>query len=97
MRHFSMSPLAPVNGTSTSTSNVVTLTLPQGTSAVWMTAETTSARVTLDGSDPSAANAPSSIIQTGQNPVLLPISHDAIVKFVSTANANSVLQVAPFE
>lgn len=72
--------------------SVQTFTVPKGTSAILFAAETTSARVTLDNSDPSAASAPSFIVVTAAMPVLIPVGPGTIPKHVSTAGAASVLQ-----
>ena len=74
--------------------SVQTFSIPKGTSAILLTCETTAARVTLDGTDPSAANAPSIVIQAAANPVLIPVGPGATLKHVSTAGTASVLQAA---
>lgn len=78
---------------SSATNDIQTMTLSKDTSAILVTVETTAARVTIDGSDPSAASAPSMVIQAGQNPILIPIGQGGTVKHVSTAAAHSILQV----
>lgn len=74
-------------------STVKTITLDANTSAILVTVETTSARVTLDGTDPSVASAPSTVFPKDSIPVLVPVGPDATVKWVSTAAAASVVQV----
>lgn len=71
--------------------SVKTFTIPKSTSAVLLTAETTAARFTLDGTDPSAASAPSLVLPTGIAPVLIPVGPGTVLKHVSTAGAPSVL------
>jgi hypothetical protein len=78
----------------TAVGDVKSIVLDGATAAILVTCETTSARVTFDGSDPSAASAPSTVIQKDQNPVLIPIGQGATVKWCSTAAAASVLQIA---
>lgn len=78
---------------SSGTADVKTITLNRNTDAIFITVETTSARVTFDGSDPSAASAPSIVFPKDSIPVLIPVGPDAIVKWVSTAAAASVVQV----
>ena len=79
-------------GSSSGTANVQTITLAGGTSAVYITVETTNARVTFDGSDPSAANAPSLVIPAAGLPVMFPVAGGTVIKWVSTAAAASILQ-----
>lgn len=80
-------------GSSSGTANVQTITLGKMTSAVLITVETTSARVTFDGSDPSAASAPSTVFPAGGAPVLVPVGAATVIKWCSTAAAASVMQV----
>jgi hypothetical protein len=75
-------------------STVRTMTIPPNTSAILLVVETTAARVTLDATDPSAASAPSLVIQASSNPVLIPIGPGSTLKFCSTAGTASVLQAA---
>lgn len=74
------------------TSTVSTLTAPAGAAGVILTVETTSARVTFDGTDPAAASAPSHVIPKDQLPLFLPIGSGTVIKWVSTAAAVSVVQ-----
>lgn len=80
-------------GSSPDTTTIRTITLTKNTSAILITVETTNARVTLDGSDPSAASAPSLVFPKDLAPVLVRVGPDATVKWVSTAAAASVVQV----
>ncbi len=73
--------------TSTGTANVQTLTVPAGANAVLISVETTNARVTSDGTTPSATNG--LVYQKDASPVFVPLAET--IKFVSTAAANSVL------
>lgn len=76
------------------TTTIKTLTPPRGCSAFKISVETTNARVTLDGSDPSAASAPSHVYPKDQPPILELLGSDRLViKWVSTAAAASVVQV----
>jgi hypothetical protein len=81
---------------SSNTSDVQTATVPNGTSAVELAVETTSARVTLDGSDPSAVNAPSLVFPFGQVPIFRPWGPGMFIKFVSTG-ASSVIQLVYYQ
>lgn len=72
---------------------VQTYALKPDTSAILLSVETTSARVTLDGSDPSAASAPSLVFPTGLFPGLIPVGPGTTIKHVSTAGTASVLQI----
>lgn len=80
-------------GSSPDTTTIRTITLQNNTSAVWITVETTNARITVDGSDPSAASAPSTVVPKDSMPWLAPIGAAAVIKWVSTAAAASVVQV----
>jgi len=79
---------------SSGTADVKTATLPKGTSHIGLAVETTNARVTFDGSDPSAASAPSLVYLAAQVPVFIPLGQGTTVKFCSTAAAVSILQLA---
>ena len=79
---------------STNGSDVKTATLPKGTSHITLSVETTSARVTFDGTDPSAALAPSHVYPVDVPPIFIPLGQGTTVKFVSTAGTASVLQLA---
>lgn len=79
-------------GSSSGVANVQTITLAGNTSAVFITVETTSARVTFDGSDPSAANAPSIVIPAAGVPIMIPVGGGTVIKWVSTAAAASIVQ-----
>lgn len=70
--------------------DVKTITPPAGAHAVFISVETTNARATLDGSDPSVASAPSLVIPKDAAPLLVPAA--PTIKWVSTAAAASVLQ-----
>lgn len=78
---------------SSGTLDVQRATLPANTSAVELSVETTNARVTLDGTDPSAGNAPSIVLPFGQMPMFRPLGPGTIIRFVSTAGTPAVLQV----
>lgn len=78
---------------SANTSDIKTATLPRGTSAVEFAIEGTSARVTFDGTDPSALNAPSLVYPAAQVPIFRPVGPGATIRFISTAGSPSVLQL----
>lgn len=77
--------------TSTSTANVQTLTIPKGALALLVSVETTSARLTTDGSAPASTKG--HVIQTAQNPLYLPFAAGATLKYASTAGTSSILNV----
>lgn len=78
---------------STGSADVKTVTMPNGTSAIDLAVETTNARMTFDGTDPSAASAPSLVFPFGQVPVFRPVGPGTTIKFCSTAGTSSVLQL----
>lgn len=84
-------------GSSPDTSTVRTIILAKTTSLILVTCETTAARVTIDGTDPSAASAPSMVVQKDTNALPIPIGTGNVVKWCSTAAAASVLQVAELD
>lgn len=92
MKPSTMLAISTSRDSSPDTATVRTITPPRNASAVLITVETTSARVTFDNSDPSAANAPSHVIPTAQVPVFIPIGAGSVIKWISTAAAASVLQ-----
>lgn len=80
---------------STDSSTVVTATIPKSTSYVMVTVETTAARITLNGSDPSAGSAPSHVLQKDAGPVYLLVgSGGTTIKAVSTAGTASVVMLS---
>lgn len=79
---------------SANTADVQTATLPKGTSHIGLAVETTNARVTFDGSDPSAAQAPSLVYLAGQQPIFIPLGQGTTIKHCSTAGTSAVLQLA---
>lgn len=93
MKHFSMSPQAAVTGTCSSTTVGVVVKLPAGISAFQIGVETVNARVTLDGTTPTATNG--LIYYAGVSPVLVPCSHDAVITYVATGAGTSVVQIQP--
>lgn len=80
-------------GSSSGTGNVATITLDSNTSAILVTVETTNARLTFDGSDPSAASAPSSVFPKDSAPVLVPVGAGCVVKWCAATAAASVVQI----
>lgn len=92
MRPFSLSPLSTQHDTSPDASTVKTLTPTAGTSGLLITVETTNARVTFDGSTPSATNG--HVFPKDQPPWYVPVSSDARVKWISTASADCIVQVS---
>lgn len=77
--------------TSSGTGNKQTITKPARANAMLLSAVTTSARCTFDGTDPGAGVAPGLVIVAGAQPVFLPFASD--IEFVSNAAGNSELNV----
>ncbi len=78
--------------TSTGTADVKVFAVPKGAAAVILEAATTDARVTFDGSAPSATSG--ILIKAGLQPVFIPtagLGSGAVVQFASTAAAASVV------
>jgi hypothetical protein len=69
-------------------------TFPKGTSAIEISFETTDARVTWDGSDPTTTVG--HIWPRGQLPAFRPFGPGLRLKFASTAGTDSVLQISFF-
>lgn len=78
---------------STGVADAKTITLGSMTSAILISVETTNARVTFDGSDPTAASAPSLIFPKDLSPVLVPVGAGTVVKHCAATAAASVMQV----
>lgn len=79
-----------VQTTSTTTTDVKTVTPPPGARGCLLTVETTSARITLNGVDPAANNG--FVLAKDQTPWYLPAA--VTIKFTSTAAANCVLNTS---
>lgn len=78
--------------TSANSSSIQTATVPAGTSAVQVTVETNSCRMTVwKNGDPSTAGL---IIQKDQQPWFMPLGQGTVLKFASTVPAASVIQIA---
>lgn len=82
---------AHARDSSSGTADVKTLTPPAGATACVLCVETTSARVTFDGSTPSATNG--LVVPSGANPLVLDVRPGAGIKWASTAAAASILNV----
>lgn len=92
MRQSTYTVLSTATATSTTASDGKTLTPPKGTSAFLIGVETTDARLTLDGTDPAAGTG-SLIFPKGQVPALVLVGSSQPVRIVSTASANSVVNI----
>lgn len=77
--------------TSTGTADVKTATVPEDTSAILITVETTNARVTLTGDAPSATKG--HVFPKDSLPVLLLVGVGTTIKVASTAAAASVVGI----
>jgi hypothetical protein len=81
--------------TSTGTGNVQTATAAvSGARHVLLSVETTAARVTFDGSTPSATNG--HVIPAGAIPLYLPIGRSSVLKVASSAGTSSILNITWF-
>lgn len=78
---------------SDNSSSPVSATVPNGTSAMQITVETTSCRMTLViGGDPTSTTG--RILQKDQMPWFMPVGQGVFPKFASTAGTQSVIQLA---
>jgi hypothetical protein len=84
---------APVQNTSTGTADVKTVTPPATATAFLVSIETNGARVTFDGSTPSATSL--LLPTTGSQGTILPISWPSggALKFASSIAGNSVVTI----
>lgn len=92
MRPSQHQPISTATASSSGTADIKTLTPPTGAAAMLISAETTTARATFDGTDPSAGLGSHEIVKD-QNPIYIPLGVGCFVKFVSTAAAASVVQI----
>lgn len=83
--------------TSANSSAVASANVPKGCSAMQLTVETTSCRMTLvAGGDPTSATAGGRIIQKDQMPWFMTVGQGVAPRFASTAGTASVIQIAYF-
>lgn len=81
--------------TSASNANVVSATVPKGTSAVQITVETTSCRMSTSAAgDPTSATSGARIVQKDQQPWFMALAQGVPIKFASIAGTASVIQIA---
>jgi hypothetical protein len=81
--------------TSANNGTPVTANIPKGTSAVQVTVETTSCRMsTTSTGDPTSGSSGARILQKDQMPWFMPIGQGTTIKFASTAGTQSVIQIA---
>lgn len=92
---FNALPSSITTLTPTSTTDVKTFTVPLGMSAFWITAETNDGRITVDGTTPSATVGHK--VPKDQFPQLVLLGPGTVLKCVSTAAGNSVVQVTPLQ
>lgn len=79
--------------TSTNASSTATATIPAGTSAVLISIETTTCRMTLtSGGDPTSTTG--HVLQLTQMPWLFLVGQGCTIKFASTAATASVIQIS---
>lgn len=78
----------------TSTTDTKTYTAPAGTSAVLIGVETTDARITFDGTTPTATNG--LVYPKALSPVLVPVGPGGLtIKAVATSAATSTVGIVP--
>lgn len=93
MRPFTLKPISTERYASTATNDIQTITPPGDASAFLLTVETTSARFTFDGTDPSVASAPSHVVPKDQAWMYAPFGKGAFPKFVSATAGTSVAMI----
>ena len=91
MKHSTHIAISQEEATSTGTGDVKTLTPPGDASAALISVETTAARMTFDGSTPAAANG--HVFPAAQVPQTVLIGAGSVIKWISTAAANSIVNV----
>lgn len=77
--------------TSTGTGDVKTITKPEYAMGMYVSAKTTAARVTFDGSAPNPGTSNGQVIPAGGIPVFFPFAVD--VKFCSDIAGNAELDI----
>lgn len=90
---YSLAAISEERLVSTGPSDMKTATVPKGTSAIYITVESTSCRMTFSNAgDPTTTTG--LIVQKDQMPWFMPIGQGAYPRFASTAGTNSVIQIA---
>ena len=88
---------SPNSKTSTGTANTQTFTPAKRAVGVWISVETTSARVTFDSTTPGNGTGPGLVIPAGASPQFYPFPFQAgtnnIITFVSASAGNSLMSV----
>lgn len=80
---------------SANSSTPVSATVPLGTSAIQITVESTSCRMsTSKAGDPTLATSGARIVQKDQQPWFMAIGQGVAIKFASTAGTASRIQIA---
>jgi hypothetical protein len=93
MRPWSVTGIGQESLTSTSNVAPVTANVPNNTSAIQVTVETTSCRMTVTSAgDPTSSTG--LIIQKDQQPWFMPYAKGTVLKFASIAGTQSVIQIA---
>lgn len=83
--------------TSASSAAVVTANVPKGCSAIQVTVETTSCRMSTSATgDPTSATSGARVLQKDQMPWFMAIGQGCAITFASTAGTPSVIQIAYF-
>jgi hypothetical protein len=87
----------PTSTTSTGTGDVKTVAPASGKRAVgvWISVETTDARVTFSGATPGVSTGPGIVVKAGASPQFYPfaIGPNSPLKFASNAAGNSLVSV----
>lgn len=92
MKYSTLLPLSTEQLTSTGTSDTKTATIPNDTSAVLISVETTDARVTFNSGDTPASSL-GQLFPKALAPVRVDVGAGATIKVQSTASANSVVNL----
>jgi hypothetical protein len=77
--------------TSDAADDVQTATIPNGASAILVSVETTNARASFHGADPS--DTVGHVIVKDLEPVFIPVGVGADIRVVSTASADAVVNI----
>lgn len=79
--------------TSASSAAMVEAAIPKGTTAIYLTVETTTCRMTVSATgDPTSSTG--LIVQKDQMPWFMPVGQGVTLRFASTAGTASVIQIA---
>lgn len=91
MKPSTYHPLQFAQLTSASTTDVQTVSVPGGSSALWLSVEGANARITFHGADPSSTVG--HVYPSGITPVLIPIGPGTSLRVASTTAAATIVDV----